>query len=200
MKIGPVGIFKNRISENDSSKRIFVLLPFSSLNQFEELEHLLNKDTNYLTKASNYLNTAYDNPPYVRMQSILLRAFEDMPVMQPPPLTTPRTDRIYELRSYESATEKIFANKVDMFNAGGEITLFDRLKFNAVFYGEVISGPNMPNLMYMTTHTDSATREANWKDFVDSPEWKAMSSLAEYQNNVSHIDITFLYPTAYSDY
>ena len=87
-----------------------------------------------------------------------------------------------------------------MFNAGGEVVLFEKLGFNAVFYGEVIAGSNMPNLMYMTTHANKEARDANWKNFVDAPEWKKMSSLPKYQGNVSHIDIFFLYPTAYSDY
>ena len=36
-----------------------------------------------------------------------------------------------------------------MFNEGGEIRLFARLNFNAVFYGDVLAGDRMPNLMYM---------------------------------------------------
>ncbi len=198
--VGQVGIFKNRKSDTDSSRQLFILLPFSSLDQFEQTEHSLNEDTQHQTAGSDYLNAPFDNPPYARISTILLRAFAYMPKMLPSPLTNPRTDRIYELRSYESATEKIFGNKMDMFNAGGEITLFDKLKFNAVFYGEVIAGPKMPNLMYMTTHTDSIGRALNWKNFVDSPEWKEMSAIQKYQNSVSHIDITFLYPTEYSDY
>ena len=87
-----------------------------------------------------------------------------------------------------------------MFNAGGEVKLFDRLKFNAVFYGEVISGSKMPNLMYMTTFTDQTSRDEHWEAFVDSPEWKEISVLSKYENTVSHADIYFLYPTAYSDY
>ena len=87
-----------------------------------------------------------------------------------------------------------------MFNAGGEIKLFERLGFNAVFYGEVISGAKMPNLMYMTTFADQQSRDAHWKSFVDSPEWKGLIAMEKYKNNISHIDITFLYPTDYSDY
>jgi hypothetical protein len=64
----------------------------------------------------------------------------------------------------------------------------------------IISGPKMPNLMYMTTFSDQASRDDHWKAFVDSPEWKKMAALSKYKNNVSLIDITFLYPTAYSDY
>ncbi len=86
------------------------------------------------------------------------------------------------------------------FNEGGEVTLFDDLGFNAVFYGEVIAGSKMPNLMYMTTHENQEARDANWKSFVDSPVWEKLKTDPQYQNNVSHIDIYFLYPTQYSDY
>ena len=121
-------------------------------------------------------------------------------MMQASPLNGARKDRIYELRSYESPSEAYFKNKVDMFNAGGEVKLFKRLGFNAVFYGEVLSGPKMPNLMYMTTFANQESRDAHWKEFVDAPEWKELISMSKYDNNVSHIDITFLYPTEYSDY
>ncbi len=120
--------------------------------------------------------------------------------MQLPQLKGPREERVYELRSYESATEKIFRNKVHMFNEGDEIGLFKKLNFNAVFYSEVIAGAHMPNLMYMTTFESKADRDAHWKAFGESPEWKKLSSMPEYQHNVSHIDITFLRPTSYSDY
>ena len=56
---------------------------------------------------------------------------------------------LYELRSYESPTEELHRIKVNMFNAGGEITLFKRLDFQAVFYADVLSGSQMPNLVYM---------------------------------------------------
>jgi hypothetical protein len=87
-----------------------------------------------------------------------------------------------------------------MFNEGGEIPLFERLGFNAIFYADVISGPKMPNLMYMTSFADKADRDAHWKTFSADPEWKKLSSMPKYQRNVSKVDITFLRPTAYSDY
>ncbi len=74
-----------------------------------------------------------------------------MPVSKKPVLKSSSVEKVYELRSYESATEKLYLNKVDMFNAGGEITLFEQLGFNAVFYGMVLAGSKMPNLMYMTS-------------------------------------------------
>ena len=85
-----------------------------------------------------------------------------------------------------------------MFNAGGEIKLFARLGFNGIFYGAVATGSKMPNLMYLTAFENQAAREAHWKTFGSDPEWKTLSARPEYQHNVSHIDIVFLRPTAYS--
>src|SRR5690606_150470 len=105
---------------------------------------------------------------------------------------------IYELRSYESATEKLFHNKVAMFN-NGEIEIFERLGFNPVFFGEVVAGSNMPNLMYLTTHENKNAQAANWEAFGKDSAWIDMKDKEEYKNNVSHIDIILLYPTDYSD-
>lgn len=122
-----------------------------------------------------------------------------MPKIEKSGLTGSKGNRVYELRSYESATEKIFKNKVRMFNQGGEIALFQRLGFNAIFYGEVIFGSKMPNLMYMTSFENKAARDEHWKTFGNDPEWKKLSSLPEYQNNVSKIEIVYLTPADYSD-
>ena len=197
---GPVGVFKPIEQESDSSLSLYTLVALDDLNVLSDLEGKLNEDEAYLTAGSAYLTAPFDNPPYQRLETIITKAFQDMPQMATPALTGPREERIYELRSYESATEAIFQNKVHMFNEGGEITLFDTLGFNAVFYSEVISGPSMPNLMYMTTHANAEARDANWQSFVNSPAWKDMSTDEFYQDNVSHIDIYLLYPTSYSDY
>ena len=195
--IDNIGVFKPRA---DSIRKIYILIPFSSLSQFESLDYNLEKDNIYLTGGANYINSPHTKPAYKRIESILLRAFKDMAKMKVSPLNNTRKDRIYELRSYESPSEVSFQNKVDMFNTGGEINLFKRLGFNAIFYGEVISGPKMPNLMYLTTFADQKSRDTHWKEFVNDPEWKKLLSMSKYDNNVSHIDITFLYPTEYSDY
>ena len=195
-----VGVFKPRLTEVDTIKKIYVLVPYSSLEHLIASEDDLSKDESYLAAGSEYINAAHDKPPYKRMESIVLKAFEEMPIMQTPALDGPRSSRIYELRSYESPTEAYYKNKVDMFNAGGEVRLFNRLVFNAVFYGEVISGSKMPNLMYMTTFSDQESRDEHWKAFGDASEWKELIAMPKYDNNVSHADIIFLYPTDYSDY
>ncbi len=91
--------------------------------------------------------------------------------------------------------------KVDMFNEGGEVALFKRLDFQAVFYADVLSGSRMPNLVYMVVFKDAASREEHWKAFGASPEWKKISTDPKYRNNISvnHIDSYLMHRTAYSD-
>ncbi len=198
--IKKVGVFKAIANDTAADKLLYVFITLKSPEHLLKLSQQLDADAVYQAAGSDYINAGYKNPPYTRMESILLKAFSLAPEMQLPDLKAPFSERIYELRSYESATEKIYRNKVQMFNEGGEIALFKRLEFNAIFYAEVISGSHMPNLMYMTSFENKAVRDAHWKAFSADPEWKKLSSMPEYQNNVSHIDITFLRPAAYSDF
>lgn len=195
-----IGVFKPKTIETDSIKKVIVLIPFPSLDAFLNLDDKLSQDKVYLADGSSYLNAPYNEAPYIRIESVLLKAFSGHPTLTLPSLTNPKNERVYEMRSYESSTEAISKNKIDMFNNGGEIKLFDRLNFNAVFYGEIISGNKMPNLMYMTTFENKEKRDELWKAFFSSPEWKVLSAETKYKNNVSKADIFFLTPTAYSDY
>jgi hypothetical protein len=194
--IPTIGVFKPIGNDTAADRRIYVFTPFTSLKQWEQF----GKTTapKLVAAGGSYENTAHSNPAYTRLETIFIKAFDEMAGLTAPQLSTPKSERVYELRSYEGASEKIFRNKVQMFNAGGEIKLFSRLKFNAIFYGEVLFGPKMPNLLYMTSFANMPDREAHWKAFGADPEWKKLSTMPEYQNNVSHMDITFLRPTAYS--
>ena len=200
LKIKNIGVFKSHSNDTIADKTLFVLTPVQSLDAIVKINSGLTRDKEYNSNGAEYLNAVYSDPPYSRMETIILRAFTLAPSLQLPNLKGARKDRVYELRSYESATEKIFQNKVKMFNEGDEIGLFKRLNFNATFYGEVFAGGKMPNLMYMTCHDNKTVRDANWKAFVDDTYWKKLSAMQEYKHNVSHIDISFLYPTEYSDY
>ena len=198
--IKTVGVFKSWANDTTANKIMYVLIPLKSLEMVTKLSEKLRSDAAYATAAADYANTPYNSPPYSRMETILLQAFPLAPQMQLPMLHGAKKGRVYELRSYESATEKKFENKVEMFNQGDEIGLFKRLNFNAIFYSSVIAGSKMPNLMYMTSFENKADRDEHWKTFVNDPYWKKLSAMPEYQNNVSHIDITFLYPAEYSDF
>jgi len=195
-----VGVFKSWANDTVADKLMYVFVPVSSLDKMESIHGQLEKDNEYSTAAESFLNADYKNPSYTRKETILLHAFPLAPQMHLPLLQSPKKSRVYELRSYESATEEKFENKVKMFNEGGEIEIFKRLNFNPVFYSEVIAGSKMPNLMYMTSFENRTDREAHWKAFSSDSTWKKISSLPGYQNNVSHIDISFLYPAEYSDF
>ncbi|RAW00208.1 NIPSNAP family containing protein [Pseudochryseolinea flava] len=196
-----IGAFKPVSSDTvNSGKKIILLIPYQSPDQFVKIQDVLSKDNTYATTGKDYLDADYQTPTFDRIESIFLRAFRDAPKLHAPSFTTPRDQRIYELRSYEGHSQKIYKNKEHMFNEGGEILLFEKLKFNAVFYGEALIGPTLPNLMYMTSFENRSAREEHWKTFVSDPEWKKMSSLPMYQHNVSKITIMLLHPTDYSDY
>ncbi len=196
-----VGVFKPVASDTVAfGKVIYVLTSFQSLDEFTKITTDLTNDQKLLTDGITYLHSKYNEAPYERMETILMRAFTNMPVMETPPLTGSRSERIYELRSYEGPTEKLYQSKVKMFNAGGEIDLFKRLKFNAVFYAEVLAGGRMPNLIYMTTFENRSSRDEHWKAFVDDAQWKNLLMIDEYKNTVSKADIMLLSPTNYSDY
>ena len=195
-----IGVFSALANDTSASKLLYVFVPIASLDNLVKIPENLAMDNEYQSNGAEYINAAHNAPAYSRMEKILLQAFPLAPQMSLPALKSPKNERVYELRSYESPSEKIFQNKVTMFNKGDEIGLFKRLNFNAVFYSEVVAGSKMPNLMYLTTYENMADREEHWKNFGSDPYWKQLSALPEYQNNVSHIDISFLRPTDYSDF
>lgn len=199
-KIKSVGVFTPIANDTAMDKRFYVILPLRTLEAVEAIERQLDKDAAYLAGGKTFLDALYDKPAFARKEVILLKSFPLAPSMEVPKLKTPVADRVYELRSYEGASEKIFRNKVDMFNKGGEIALFKRLNFNAVFYASVIAGSRMPNLMYMTSFENMAERNAHWKTFGADPEWKVLSAMPEYQHNVSRNETILMRGTAYSDY
>lgn len=196
-----VGVFKPIADAAAANEWLtYVFIPFTSYDQFASLEATLQNDPAYQEAGKDYLHAPYNNPPYDRIETILMDAFEGSPRFEVPNLTSPRAERVYELRSYESATEAYYRNKVDMFNKGDEIGLFKRLGFNAVFYGEVIAGSRMPNLMYLTTFENKQSRDEHWEAFSKDAYWKELSAKPEYQHNVSRNQQIFLYPTDYSDF
>jgi len=172
------------------------LIPFKSLDQFANLDATLANDKQYLKAGKEYLQAPHDNPPYSRFESILLEAFSGMPVLATHGNATAR--KIYELRSYEAATEILHLNKVKMFD-DAEIEIFDRLGFNAIFYARVLAGNKMPNLIYMTSFQDMESRDAHWEKFGNDPAWKKLLADPQYNNNFLKADVYLLHAKTYSD-
>ncbi|WP_020602415.1 NIPSNAP family protein [Spirosoma spitsbergense] len=193
--IGKVGVFS---PATDTDSLLYVLIPFKSADQFINISETLAKDKAYTTAGQDYLSAAFDNPAYKNFESIFMEAFTGMPSLVAPKLKSDASDKIYELRRYEAATEQLHENKISQFN-NGELDIFSRLGFNTVFCGQVKAGAKLPSMMYMTSFENKAERDAHWKSFSADPAWKTLNALPEYAHNFLRADIYLLHPTTYSE-
>jgi hypothetical protein len=200
MGIHSIGVFKPIANDTAVDKRVYVLIPFKSSSQWNGVDDRLSRDKAYNTAAKDFIAAPFDQAPFERMESILINAFPGQGHLVIPATKNP--ERVFELRSYESPTLHLAQKKMTMFNSGGELQIFARLKFNPVFYGEVVSGSRMPNLMYMPIFDNVAARDAQWKVFGNDPKWKEISADPVNENKVSvtHIDSILMHSTPYSDY
>lgn len=200
MGIKDIGVFKPFSNDTASVKQIVLLVPYISLEVWRKTKTSIDGDQNYQDNSKTFLDADTAHLPFLRVSSTLLQAFPDQPKIIPTTLKS-NPDAVYELRSYESPTEELHRTKVNMFNEGGEIALFKRLDFQAIFYGDVLSGSRMPNLEYMVVFKDTTSRNEHWKAFGGSPEWKKISVDPVYRNNISvnHIDSYLMHRTSYSD-
>lgn len=197
--IPKIGVFHPIGNDTAIDKRVYVFIPIRSLDKLTIVEDLFMSDADLSQAGDAYWNAAFNASPFNRIETIVLRAFPLMTSFAVPNLTGNKTDRVYELRSYEGPTERLYRQKVKMFNVGGEIALFKRLNFNAVFYSEVIAGSHQPNLMYMTSFNNRADRDEHWKIFGADPEWVKLKDVPEYKNTVSKNEQILLNPTEFSE-
>ena len=189
--IKPVGVFVDVDPSKDLS--IYTLMPFDSLQQYLGLPQKLMGDAEFARAAETYLNTSQEEPAYQRIEDSLMLAFEGMPNVE-----IPRTgDRIFELRIYESHNELKAALKIEMFNEG-ELDIFRKVGLDAVFFGQALFGPDLPNLTYMLGYKDMDEHAKAWKAFLAHPDWKALKAVERYRETVSKIRNRFLRPLEYS--
>ena len=190
--IDPVGVFYPW----EGLSPVYVLLRHRSLGSFTDLVPTLAEDEAFLQTGAAFLDAPADNPAYKRMTSSLMVAFEGMPELETP---IKSAGRVLQLRTYESPSVKTGQKKIEMFNSG-EIDIFRKTGLNPVFFGETLVGDKMPNLTYMLAFNNMDERQANWKRFGSSPEWKALRSIPEYADKKILCGITNLYlkPAAYS--
>lgn len=188
-----VGVFTEL--NTDRQTRLFALIPYMSIKDFVKQESKLAMDSVYMQQGAAYLNAPLPTPDYDRIESSLLQAFINMPRLELPGASP----RIFELRQYQSPTEGAGKKKIEMFNKGGEISIFKRLGFKPVFYSETIIGAARPNLTYMVTFDNMEAHGRLWKAFGSDPEWIKLKTMPEYPDAlVSKITSTMLIPTAYS--
>ena len=197
--VGPIGVFNVMIGAD--SPTFHVLLVHKSTDSIASLAEKLAADAEFEKAAAPYVNAEAASPAFVRIESSIMRPFETVPKLQLPfgGGEAGRRSRIFELRIYESHSEKASKKKIEMFNRG-EIAIFRRAGLTPVFFGETLVGSDMPNLTYMLVYEDMAARDKQWAAFAADPEWRKLSTTPGYTDPeiVSSISNTYLRPTAYS--
>jgi hypothetical protein len=192
--IGNVGVFSEW--QPQGMGRMFLLIPFDSIESFAAIDRKLSQDSVYLKAGEAYLSAPAANPAYERIESGLLKSFSNMPLMEVPE----KKERLFELRCYESPSEAAGQKKIEMFNEAGEIDVFKKIGARPVFFGETIIGERRPNLIYMLCFDNMEAHDARWKAFGSDSAWKKISAMPEYSDArlISKITRTFLTPTGYS--
>ena len=193
--VGRVGAFTIVYGENAPS--LLLVLVHQTLDSVVSLRDRLADDAVYARAGAPILDAPMSDPAFVRVESSLLRAFEAMPGVESSTGAGTATPRIFELRTYESHSDRAALNKLKMFNAG-EIPIFRRAGLTPVFFGETVVGDKMPSLSYMLTFSNMAARDTAWGKFGQDPEWKTLSADPQYRDNVSAISDIVLQPTSYS--
>ncbi len=193
----PIGAFDLYIGPETPS--LYVLIPSMSLETLVNAELRLARDEEYQKTGAAFLNAPAKEPAYVRVESSLMIAFEGWPKLTLPPVTAQHGSRVFQLRTYESASTQDHRRKVEMFNSG-EFDIFQTAGFWKVFYGDTLIGPRLPNLTYMLSFPDLAELNAKWKAFSSDPTWQKLRTSPRYsfEEIVSNITSLILNPTSYS--
>jgi len=195
--LGPIGAFDQANVPDDAPVQVLLLIPGASVEAVTGATARLAGDTEYQQAAQEYLNTSADKPVVKRISSELLRSFDCWPQVSVPKQKQAGTDRLFELRTYESATEKLGEVKVEMFNSG-EVPIFLDSGIAPVFLGHALIGDKMPNLTYMTVYDNDDARNKAWKTFIEHPKWKVFSVEERWKDTVSKIHKSDWRPKSYS--
>jgi hypothetical protein len=195
--IAPVGAF--HLDFGPETPTLYLLLPSAKLETLATAELHLAKDEQFMKSAEPFWNAPATAPAFQRSESSLLIAFEGWPRLTPPAATAHNGKRIFQLRTYESASSQDHVRKVEMFHHG-EFEIFQSAGFAQVFYGDTLIGPRMPNLTYMLSFADMNDMNAKWDIFRDDPAWKKLTTSPRYsfEEIVSNISNLILNPATYS--
>ncbi|MEO6911981.1 MAG: NIPSNAP family protein [Edaphobacter sp.] len=195
--IAPVGAF--HLDIGPETPTLYLLLPCSNLETLVTVDQRLARDGQFMKAAEPFWSAPATAPAFIQMDSSLHIAFEGHPKLTVPPSTAQHGKRLFQLRTYQSPSERDHIRKVEMFHHG-EFDIFHRAGFDQVFYGDTLVGPHMPNLTYMLSFADLAEMTAKWDAFRDDPEWKKLSGSSRYsfEQIVGNISNLVLSPAPYS--
>jgi hypothetical protein len=193
--LAPIGAWN--VSLGPDSPTLHLLLPHPDAASVVTLDARLDADGEYRKAAAATLALPPVDPPFLSCDSTLHAAVATMPGVEKPAGPNAGKDRVFELRTYHSATEAASRRKIEMFE-GGELALFRRVGLNTVFFGRDLVGRGLPSLTYMVVFADDDARLKAWAAFREHPEWVKMRDDPRFADVVSNIDSSLLRPTEYS--
>jgi len=186
-----VGAFKLFKPEEQEKRHVVFIYP--DIAAYLKVSTDIWDDATFRTAAQGFFDTSAPKPAYSNIETYLSEAFSKIPIHRnPDPSRT-----LCEIRIYWSPNEEANKRKVKMFN-NDEIAVFDDCGVNSVLYGDILAGPRMPALMYLTWYKDEPTRTEAWGKFGSHPEWRRISRLPEYANTATSNTSIFLAPMPYS--
>lgn len=193
--LGPIGVLDQ--AENGDEVQVVLLIAGPSVGAVTGASAKLADDGQYQSSAASYLAIPAKQPIVKRIRSELLLSFDCWPKVTVSEQKKQGKDRLFEMRVYESPTEKFGELKVEMFNSG-EVPIFLDCDIEPVFMGQALIGDQMPNLTYMTVYDDDAKRQDGWKKFRVHPDWQVLKEVKKYKGTVSKIHKTDWVPKSYS--
>jgi hypothetical protein len=137
----PVGIFKLLAGDNpdlklaSDSTDLYVLLPHRSFESLAGFSGRVANDKVFQQVGDPIIHAPKSDPAFERYESSLLLAFDGFPQVKVP---TKVATRLLQLRIYESHTNERGRKKIEMFNQGGELAIFERCGMTGVFFGQTL--------------------------------------------------------------
>jgi hypothetical protein len=195
--IHPIGVFDQMLGPRNPT--VYVLIPSSSLGTLVRLDAHLRSDAQFLKAGGAFLNAPASAPAYGRLESSLMLAFHGQPHIHIPPMTAARRPRVFELRTYESPSERDHWRKIEMFHSG-EFDIFRSAGFSPVFYGDTLIGQRLPQLTYMLAFGSLSERNRLWRAFDTAPAWQKLSHQKRFSFEpiVTSVTNLILSPAPYS--
>jgi len=194
--IKKVGVFWSDAVVNDGNAayatNLFVVIPHPTYESFVAGDRKLLADERFMRDAAAIFNAPMADPLYDACSCALLQAFATCPQVRK---VASSSERVLQLRIYNSYTIERNARKIEMFEQGGEIGIFRACGMEPVFFGQTLAGDRMANLTYMLGFSNKEEKEAAWKKFRAHPEWLKLKADPRYKDTANKITNILLRPS-----
>ncbi len=190
---GPMGFFTIEVGAHIPS--VVAIRSHPSLTEMEAAWARVAADGEWAAALSEL---EAGEPAFYREDYALLRATPFCPSIKPGAPTEP-AHKVFELRIYESPTERQLGYLHDRF-ANGEIDLFHKSGVHPILYADTVFGPNRPNMTYLIPFESEAHREKAWAAFRENPAWQKLrdESIRRGGEIVRNVTNMILTPTSFS--